>query len=140
MFGIGMPELLIILVVALIVVGPSKLPKLAKSLGKGLSEFRRAADEIKGSLTENETYKDITEIKSSIQDTVNSMKPSSVLDVDAVLEPKKPKEDFEARKQVLNDIVQEHEEAHQAVAQAKADSGDQNESKTTSPEAPKQDA
>jgi Tat protein translocase TatB subunit len=140
MFGIGMPELLIILVVALIVVGPSKLPKLAKSLGKGLSEFRRAADEIKGSLTENETYKDITEIKSSIQETVDSMKPSSVLDVDAVLEPQKPKEDFEARKQVLNDIAQEHEEAHQAAAQAKAGSGDQNESKTTSPEAPKQDA
>jgi len=47
MFGIGMPELLLILAVALIVLGPKKLPELARALGKGLSEFRRATDEIK---------------------------------------------------------------------------------------------
>ncbi len=47
MFGIGMPELLLILVVALIVIGPKKLPDIAKALGKGLAEFKRAADEIK---------------------------------------------------------------------------------------------
>jgi len=47
MFGIGMPELLLILAVALIVLGPKKLPDLARALGKGLSEFRRATDEIK---------------------------------------------------------------------------------------------
>jgi len=40
MFGIGLPELIIILVVALFVVGPSKLPELAKSLGKGLKELK----------------------------------------------------------------------------------------------------
>jgi sec-independent protein translocase protein TatB len=47
MFGIGMPELLLILALALIVLGPKKLPELAKTLGKGLAEFRRATDEIK---------------------------------------------------------------------------------------------
>ena len=47
MFGIGMPELLLILALALIVLGPKKLPELAKALGKGLAEFRRATDEIK---------------------------------------------------------------------------------------------
>ena len=47
MFGIGMPELLLILVVALVVIGPKKLPDIAKALGKGLAEFKRAADEIK---------------------------------------------------------------------------------------------
>ncbi len=47
MFGIGMPELLLILVVVLIVIGPKKLPDMARALGKGLGEFRRAADEIK---------------------------------------------------------------------------------------------
>jgi sec-independent protein translocase protein TatB len=50
MFGIGMPELLLILALALIVLGPKKLPELARALGKGLSEFRRATDELKDEL------------------------------------------------------------------------------------------
>lgn len=44
MFGIGIPELLVILVVALIVLGPQRLPEVARALGKGLGELRRAAD------------------------------------------------------------------------------------------------
>ena len=47
MFGIGMPELLLILGLALIVLGPKKLPELAKTLGKGLAEFRRATEDLK---------------------------------------------------------------------------------------------
>jgi Tat protein translocase TatB subunit len=47
MFGIGMPELLLILGLALIVLGPKKLPDLARALGKGMAEFRRATDELK---------------------------------------------------------------------------------------------
>jgi TatA/E family protein of Tat protein translocase len=47
MFGIGMPELLLILGLALIVLGPKKLPELARALGKGLAEFRRATEELK---------------------------------------------------------------------------------------------
>jgi Tat protein translocase TatB subunit len=45
-FGIGVPELLVILVVALIVLGPKRLPEVAKALGKGLAEFRRATSDL----------------------------------------------------------------------------------------------
>ena len=45
MFSLGMQELLVIVVIALIVVGPTKLPDIAKSLGRGLAEFKRTADE-----------------------------------------------------------------------------------------------
>jgi Tat protein translocase TatB subunit len=46
MFGIGMQELIIIAIIALIIVGPNKLPDLAKSLGKGFRDFKRATEDV----------------------------------------------------------------------------------------------
>ncbi len=47
MWNLGFPELVIIFIVALVIFGPRKLPELGRSLGKGLSEFKRASNELK---------------------------------------------------------------------------------------------
>jgi len=73
MFGIGLPELIVIMVIALIVIGPSKLPDLAKALGKGLAEFKKASQEIKDSFNLDE---EIKTIKDDTIDTINDFKDS----------------------------------------------------------------
>ena len=54
MFGIGLPELILIMAVALIVVGPEKLPELAKALGRGIVELKKAAASLKESFEEED--------------------------------------------------------------------------------------
>ena len=65
MFGIGMQEIVLICVIALIVVGPKKMPDLARALGRGYGEFRRAFDEMKRSV---ETDFQTDEIRRSLLD------------------------------------------------------------------------
>ncbi|MDR2861217.1 MAG: Sec-independent protein translocase protein TatB [Syntrophobacterales bacterium] len=79
MFGIGMQELLIIGVVALLIVGPKKLPELAKTLGKSLSAFRRTADDLtddlKDAVKDDETG--TGEVKSSPETESSELKNES---------------------------------------------------------------
>ena len=70
MFGIGLPEMVIIMVIALIVIGPSKLPDLARALGKGLAEFRKATQEIKDSL---DLVNEIKEVKDDLVDSISGL-------------------------------------------------------------------
>jgi Tat protein translocase TatB subunit len=76
-FGIGMQELIIILVVALIFIGPKKLPDLAKALGKGVAQFKSAMDDVKGTFDEgikkemNQVKDSLPEDKTNIKTTVN---------------------------------------------------------------------
>ncbi len=64
MFNIGLPELLIIVAIALIVFGPNKLPELAKAFGRAMREFKKATEEVKESF-EAET-RDLEELKSTL--------------------------------------------------------------------------
>ena len=73
MFGIGMQELLLILVIALIILGPKKLPEVAKALGKAMNEFKRATNDIKESL---EVDHSLNSIKKSY-DTMNDTQPAA---------------------------------------------------------------
>lgn len=51
MFNIGVPELIVILVIALIVFGPGKLPEVGKAIGKSLNEFKKASREVQDEIT-----------------------------------------------------------------------------------------
>lgn len=86
MFGIGMPEMLLILAIALIVIGPKKLPDLAKSLGRAMREFKRATSDFKETLAVDEDFSEVKQafddIGTDIKDTVDftatpTAKPSS---------------------------------------------------------------
>lgn len=77
MFGIGLPEMLLIMALALIVIGPDKLPDLARSLAKGLLDLKKTAESLKTSLAEEGNP--LAEIKPELEEAARSLK-SELLD------------------------------------------------------------
>ncbi|MGD8241808.1 MAG: twin-arginine translocase TatA/TatE family subunit [Desulfobacterales bacterium] len=82
MFGIGMPEMILILAIALIVIGPKKLPDLAKSLGRAMNEFKKATREIKDSIDVDGDLKDVKQsfddLNTDLRDSINPLKNDPV--------------------------------------------------------------
>ena len=117
MFGIGLPEMIIIMVIALIVIGPSKLPELARALGKGMAEFRRATQEIKDSLDIDE---DIQDIKNDLIDSVSGLDKPLDMGIEkpeneAVKEPGYEEPENEAGKEPeykdFDDVIESYEKS-----------------------------
>ena len=86
MFGIGMPEMLVILALALIVIGPKKLPDLAKSLGRTMREFKKATSEFKETI---QLEGELSEVKETFNDISSGVKDA----VDLNLTPERQKAD-----------------------------------------------
>jgi TatA/E family protein of Tat protein translocase len=77
MFGLGMGELIIILVIALLVFGPQKLPDLASSLGKAIRSFRRATQDLTNQLdVEDEVKQPFRELKAALRNEPEPFKPA----------------------------------------------------------------
>lgn len=70
MFGIGTPELIVILVIALVVIGPKHLPEMARALGKGLGEFKKATSELKETINADDDLREISKSLSEAKDEV----------------------------------------------------------------------
>ena len=113
MFGIGMPELLLLLAIALIVIGPKKLPDLAKSLGRAMREFRKATNEFKETIQIDE---DLSDVKKAFDDLGEDIKDSVSLKKETA-EFKRPDESKSGEDQV----DQKDKDAEGAVKADKAD-------------------
>lgn len=76
MFGrIGTGELILILIIALIVVGPSKLPELGRTLGKSINEFKKFSNDIKDDLSvEDKPKKESQKVEQEVENSVNNVK------------------------------------------------------------------
>jgi TatA/E family protein of Tat protein translocase len=126
MFGIGMPELLLILAIALIVIGPKKLPDLAKSLGRAMREFKKATNEFKESIQIDEDLSDVKKAFNGLgEDIKESVSPKK--DNVEFKDPDKPQsdeipvdeKDNDAEGAVEDDTADKLEKAKQAVDELK---------------------
>ncbi len=150
MFGIGMPELLLLLAIALIVLGPKKLPDLAKSLGRAMREFKKATSEFKESIQIDE---DLSDVKKAFDDLGSDIKDSISLDKDTS-EFKRPDEstsdedqtDPDKKGNQTDDAIDTVKQAPEELKDSQsAPSGNEKESradtvKKEKPEGPEEDA
>lgn len=84
---IGMPEMVVIAVIALIIFGPRKLPELGKSLGKSIAEFKRASNELKNTLEDEIRTEELQEARKSAQIPPEPAAPAASTSTPAPMAP-----------------------------------------------------
>ena len=151
MFGIGMPEMLLILAVALIVIGPKKLPDLAKSLGRAMGEFKKATSEIKESIGVDADFKEVKEsftdmgkdLKSTVSfDNIDEYKPDPDKATDSATSASS---DFQSREtadtdEALGDLKQAFDHMNHKDADPPANPTSETDESGTSPDATKEES
>ena len=108
MFGIGLPEMIVILAVALIVVGPDKLPELARSLAKGMNELKKTMNQVKENLSEE--TKVITSVQEDLQKTAGRLTHDLLDDESRTWLPADRPESEDAQDEIEADDLQPLEE------------------------------
>ena len=125
MFGMGMPEILLILAIALIILGPKKLPEIAKSLGRGIAEFKKATRDFKQSVEVDNDFKEaketLQEMKKDVEQSVRDTMAQGAASVDDNdFGPKEP--DTQAEKKDVEQSAKDFPEDPSPVqAQEKAE-------------------
>ena len=140
MFGIGLPELILIMAVALIVVGPDKLPELAKSLGKGIIELKKAASTLKESLHDEDEetpawdQQDIDKHPNKLLEAYKDLPENALADKFETVTPEGPETDSEPAAATEEISQTTTEEAESVAAPEEISQTTPAESETESPE------
>jgi len=151
MFGIGMPEMLLILAVALIVIGPKKLPDLAKSLGRAMGEFKKATSEIKESIGVDADLKEVKETFTDIQkdikgtvsfDNIDEYQPDPDKPIDSAIStsPDVQKVETADSDEALGDLKQAFDHMNHKDADPPTDTTSEADESGTSPDAMKEES
>jgi Tat protein translocase TatB subunit len=126
MFGIGFEHLLVIMIVVLLVVGPDKLPGVARALGRGYAEFKRTMDDLKNTMDQDETVRGLKEEFRSAQREVKLKKllaqnlimdQGTAIKAEVYDEPKKALEAAMAERSATEAAAIEPGEGETAVAE-----------------------
>jgi len=150
MFGIGMPEMLLIVAVALIVIGPKKLPDLAKSLGRAMGEFKKATSDIKESIGSEADFK---EVKETFDDLQKDIKGTVTFDNIDDYQPKTDPADQSASipssespdsgtlgsDEAIGDLKQAFDDMNQTEEESPADEPTESDASATNPDASEED-
>ena len=82
MFGLGVPELMLIFIIALVLFGPKRLPEIGRTLGKAMGEFKKATDELKNTVEREVRMEELRQISPTLVtpvETVSRTEPVTTL-------------------------------------------------------------